>query len=195
MRTAACALAASLAIVGAQAAAPIAWAKDARLAQGDFRGKVPSNASDAAHSYVALDVSWECLEGRAQSRARATFDPELSWWRGGAANIWGGLEQGLSRTQLENRRTAADRDLDLLRHEQLHFDLTEIAARRIRREFEALPRICAAAGRNATVEAAVAEIERAWSDEQVTYDRETDHGTNQWKQREWDRRVARDLGL
>lgn len=194
MRTVACVLAASVAVNAIRAAAPIEWTATTALAQTDFRAKVPAAASDAAHSYVALDVSWECAEGAARWRSRAIFDPDRSWWRGTTGNIWGGIEQELSRTQLDNRRTTAERDRDLLKHEQLHFDLTELAARRIRRGFESATRLCLTAENNAGQQKAVAAIQQAWSDEQIRYDKETDHGVNQWKQREWERRVNRSLG-
>src|SRR5262245_25449483 len=159
MRTAVCVLAASIAAAGIRAAAPIEWTSSTTLSQSDFRARVPATASDAAHSYVALDVSWDCSEGRMQWRARATFDPDQSWWRGTTSNIWGGVEQGLSRTQLDNRKTANDRDRDLLKHEQLHFDLTELAARRIRRQFESATRVCMAPEHNAEMEKSVAAIQ------------------------------------
>src|SRR5262245_47932774 len=194
MRTTVCMLTASLMVAVTHAGAPIEWSAGTALAQTDFRAKVPAAASDAAHSYVSLDVSWECRDGRVQWRSRAVFDPDQSWWRGSTSNIWGGIEQGFSRTQLDNRKTAADRDRDLLKHEQLHFDLTELAARSIRRQFEWSTRVCMATERIAEMEKSVAEIQQAWSGEQIRYDKETDHGVNQWKQREWEQRVTRSLG-
>ncbi|MCM3879808.1 MAG: DUF922 domain-containing Zn-dependent protease [Vicinamibacterales bacterium] len=175
------------------AAGPIEWAESVKLTQADFRGKAPDSSADTAHSWVALDVTWECLEGRPRSHARAVFDPDQSWWRGGTPSLWGGIEDGLSRTQLDNRRTATERDRDLLRHEQLHFDLTEVAARRIRRQFDGLTRACATPGGNLEIEKGVAAIEAAWADEQRRYDKDTDHGVNQVTQRQWESRVRREL--
>jgi uncharacterized protein DUF922 len=175
------------------AAAPIEWSKNVKLTQRDFRGKVPASATDAAHSWVGLDVAWECREGEARSHARAIFDPDQSWWRTGTPSIWGGINEGLSRSQLENRRTAAERDQDLLRHEQLHFDLTELSARKIRRQFEDLPRACATPAGDSRISAAILDIERAWTDEQSRYDNDTDHGANRVTQRPWELRVLRQL--
>jgi uncharacterized protein DUF922 len=175
------------------AAAPIEWSKNVKLTQRDFRGKVPASATDTAHSWVGLDVAWECREGEARSHARAIFDPDQSWWRTGTPSIWGGINEGLSRSQLENRRTAAERDQDLLRHEQLHFDLTELSARKIRRQFEDLPRACATPAGDSRISAAILDIERAWTDEQSRYDNDTDHGANRVTQRPWELRVLRQL--
>jgi hypothetical protein len=182
-----------LAAAGAYAAAPIEWSKNVRLAQRDFRSTVPPSAIDTAHSWVGLDVTWECREGEARSHARAIFDPDQSWWRSGTPSIWGGIDEGLSRSQLENRRTAAERDQDLLRHEQLHFDLTELAARKIRKQLEDLSHACAAPGSGDRIGTAIADIERAWTEEQSRYDKDTDHGANRVTQRRWEMRVRRQL--
>ena len=183
-----------LAAACVDAAAPIEWSKNVKLTQRDFRSKVPASAIDTAHSWVGLDVAWECREGEARSQARAIFDPDQSWWRTGTPSLWGGINEGLSRSQLENRRTAGERDQDLLRHEQLHFDLTELSARKIRKQFEDLSRACATPAGDGRISAAVVEIERAWTDEQSRYDKDTDHGANRVTQRQWELRVLRQLG-
>lgn len=193
MKLAICVFASALAVISAYAAEPIEWSSTVKLAPMDFRNKVPPSATDGAHAWVALDVAWECRDGIARSHARATFDPDQSWWRGGTPNIWGGVEEGLSRSQLDNRRTSAQRDQDLLQHEQLHFDLTELAARKIRRELDDLARACTTPGSNDAIGNAVAAIEGAWSDEQARYDKDTDHGTNGVKQRQWELRVRKEL--
>jgi hypothetical protein len=193
MKLSVLALAPVVAVFSAYAAGPIEWSKDFTLTQQHFKGAVPRTATDAAHSFVALDVAWECRQGDASSRALATFDPDQSWWNAGAPNIWGGIGDGLSRSQIDNRRSAADRDRDLLRHEQLHFDLTELTARTIRRLFDDLPRVCRTPGSNTAMEKSVAAAERAWADEQAAYDRDTVHGTNLVAQRKWERRVQREL--
>ena len=185
------ACAAVVAVTVLHAGGPIEWAKDIKLTQQDFRRKVPASSTDTAHSWVGLDVVWECRDGKAIAHARAVFDPDQSWWRGSVPALWGGLDGGLSRTQLENRRTAAERDADLLRHEQLHFDLTELAARRIRRRLEGL--VCANPASERDLAAAISEIERSWNVEQARYDKETDHGANLPTQRQWEARVRRAL--
>jgi len=62
---------------------------------------------------------------------------------------------------MKHRQWAAFRrrlNQDLLRHEQLHFDLTELSARRIRTQFEDLPRLCATPAGDGPISAAVADI-------------------------------------
>jgi hypothetical protein len=178
----------------ASAAGPIEWSRNVKLTERDFRKKAPDSATDAAHSWVGLDVSWECREAEPHSHVVAIFDPDQSWWRTTTPSIWGGgVEEGLSRSQLDNRRTPAERDQDLLRHEQLHFDLTEVTARHIRKHLEQLPRVCAFPGSHAEIDTAIAQLQREWTAEQSKYDKETDHGANRVKQRQWELRVRREL--
>ena len=195
MKLAICVFASALAVISAYAAEPIEWSSTVKLTPNDFRAKVPPSTTDTAHAWVALDVAWECRDGKARSQARAVFDPDQSWWREGTSNIWGGVEEGLSRSQLDNRRTNAQRDHDLLQHEQLHFDLTELAARKIRRELDDLARACVTPGHNGAIGKAIAAIEAAWSDEQARYDKDTDHGTSRVKQRQWELRVGKELSV
>lgn len=155
---AACVLAAVLAASAVGAAAGqaasaygsevLAWSREIRLTKGHFKAKVPSAEREAAHSWVGLDVSWECREGRGSWYASAVFDPARSWWPPPIPGVFRGIiGDGMSRAELESRRTALQRDdEDLLRHEQLHFDLTELAARKIRQRLEGLQRACATPG-------------------------------------------------
>lgn len=202
---AACVLAAVLAASAVGAAAGqaasaygsevLAWSREIRLTKGHFKAKVPSAEREAAHSWVGLDVSWECREGRGSWYASAVFDPARSWWPPPIPGVFRGIiGDGMSRAELESRRTALQRDdEDLLRHEQLHFDLTELAARKIRQRLEGLQRACATPGATATIEKAIDDIERAWLDEQGAYDKQTDHGTNLVRQKQWELRVRRAL--
>lgn len=193
MKLAVCALAPVLAVAVLRAAGPIEWSSSAKLTPGDFQGKAPAASDHAAHSWVALDVAWECRDGKASSSIRAVFDPSQSWWRSTAPSMWGGVEEGLSRTQLDNRRTAAERDRDLLLHEQLHFDLTELAARKIRKTLDDLKTRCTTPAGSEGYADAIAAIEREWTAEQGRYDRETGHGTNPVVQRRWESRVRQEL--
>jgi hypothetical protein len=83
-------------------------------------------------------------------------------------------------------RTAAD-SARALRHEQTHFDLSEIHARRMRRYYTELIAPC---GRSTNdLEARVDQIERDEKTAQELYDRETDHGRATAPQLRWDKEV------
>ena len=91
--------------------ARIAWARDRSLTWTDFQAKAPAQAVEAAGSCVGFGVSWECVDAGITFVVKAAFDPAQSWVRAGS-------------------ETDA-----LLRHEQTHFDLTELFARRLRKQF------------------------------------------------------------
>ena len=173
----------------------IEWSKDARLSKDSFKATAPAVAVATAHGWVGLEVEWECREDKPISHARAVFDPAQSWWRSAAeGNLWGTVDvDSMSRSQLENRRTLAEREADLLRHEQLHFDLTELAARKIRQQLDGLQKACETPGATADIEQAINDIEHGWMDEQAAYDKQTGHGTNLVRQRQWELRVRRAL--
>jgi hypothetical protein len=204
MKIAACACAAVLVVLavhaaGEQAASAygndvLVWSKDVKLSREHFKAKVPPATREAAYGWVGLDVSWECRDGKGSWYATAVFDPARSWWPPAIPGLSRGLGAGMSRAEIESRQTAVRRDdEDLLRHEQLHFDLTELAARKIRRQLDDLQRVCTTPGAAAGIGKAIDDIERHWLDEQTAYDKETDHGINLPRQRQWDLRVRRAL--
>jgi hypothetical protein len=166
----------------------IEWSADRLLTVKDFKGKVPARAGDTSLSWVAIDSSWECDAGKASWRARAVFDPNRSFWREMNRNIW----------QEPNDRPPMawptdDGGRGLLAHEQLHFDLTEIWARKIRAVLETLPAACKTPGASHGVETAIAAIEREWLAEQQRYDKETGHGLDAARQKAWAAKTANAL--
>jgi hypothetical protein len=178
---------------GVYAASPIEWSKDYKLKPEDFRQRAPATATDAAHSFVGVEVAWECGETAEPPYARAIFDPEQSWWRGTAGNVWGSGDAALSRSQLEYSRSVSQRESDLLRHEQLHFDLTELTARKIRSLLTRLAEVCLDGTVEEEIRHPLSELERLWLDEQARYDSETGNGTVRGKQLQWEQRIQREL--
>jgi hypothetical protein len=81
----------------------------------------------------------------------------------------------------------------LLAHEQLHFDLTELWARRIRELFKTLPAACRTSGALHALDVTIAELERDWQDEQKRYDKETANGVDAGRQKAWAARTAKAL--
>ena len=171
----------------------IEWSSERKLMKSDFRGRVPAHAANTSLSWLKIDASWECEGGKLFATARATFDPSRSWWRAVGGDVWqsaGERASGASRTQVDARRSMVQRDVQLLQHEQLHFDLAEIAVRRIRSRFDDLSDACDAAGGTEAIQQAVVQIDRELEDEQRRYDRETNHGVNPVAQDQWRRRIA-----
>ena len=82
-------------------------------------------------SAISIDAAWECAAGALVSSARATFNPSRSWWRNAQGGVWGGVAERASSSQAQEgaRRNSMQRDMQLLEHEQLHFDIAEVGAR------------------------------------------------------------------
>jgi hypothetical protein len=165
----------------------VEWSDGRKLAVKDFRGNIPSRATETSLSWVAIEATWECQEGKASSQARAVFDPNRSWWRDAVPSLWHNVDDASLVASPDDGGRA------LLAHEQLHFDMTEVWARRIREEFKTLTVFCRTPAGPREFEKAIADLERQWQEEQQRYDKETSHGTDASRQRAWTEKVAKTL--
>jgi len=81
--------------------------------------------------------------------------------------------------------------VDLLLHEQKHFDLTEVYARKIRKQYASIKNPC-----NYELDD-LAEIYNVYLEElqvmQNQYDIETDHGIKKYEQKIWNEKIERAL--
>ena len=177
---------------------PIEWDKARPLTWEDFAGPVPPTAPediDAAAvsgtsfkwsftgpcTFNAKSKKWTCTLGKLTFTAIAVFDPNTSWVRPGG-------------------QTA-----ELLKHEQLHFDISEIFAREKRKEMAKLAKE-KLKGMGATAQAATTDLENKLKARikkicdkikkkedamQTKYDKETDHGRKAAEQAKWEAKVAR----
>lgn len=92
-------------------------------------------------------------------------------------------------------RSDGKNDRSLL-HEQTHFDITEVFARRLRRRLAGLEErgasdTAAELALRRRLQQELAASHRAWDDTQDRYDRETRNGRSRVKQRRWDKQVRR----
>jgi hypothetical protein len=142
-------------------------------------------------SSISIDAWWECERGALVAAARAMFDPSRSWWRNAGGSVWGsaGGRTSSSQAQQEARRNALLRDMQLLEHEQLHFDIAEVVVRRITARFAGFKSACAEAGGTDQIQQMVVQADRELQEEQQRYDRETAHGLNARAQEQWKRRI------
>ena len=89
--------------------------------------------------------------------------------------------------------TPADRDAQLLQHEQTHFDLAEVVARNIRRHLGELTDVCTRKNGTIPLAAVVEDFQRELDSEQERYDRETNFGTDVSEQFRWTNRAFKAL--
>jgi hypothetical protein len=149
-----------------------AWSRARRLTWNDFRGRPPGAGAEVAKTAYALFYAWKCRGDAFDFRVIAAFRPRQSWVKTIA----------LRDTVL--RRSA-------LRHEQTHFDLAEVHARRMRRYFGALGGACRKTDSELThLAEQLIDQEKA---EQQRYDAETNHGLQSDRQAAWSADVTRRL--
>ena len=150
-----------------------AWSAGRPLAWSDFQGSPPSEGSEGAKTSYTLYSGWKCRGDVFEFGVIAGFRPRQSWVKAIVLN---------DSTQ---RRT-------ILRHEQTHFDLAEVHARRMRRAYGDLAHPCART--NAELSALAERLAQEEKAEQRRYDDETNHGLLAEQQGAWNRDVARRLG-
>jgi hypothetical protein len=147
----------------------ITWSSTVSLTWDDFRGRPHLHSSVGAVTMSGISLSYEGTDGSMVATVKATFDKEESW---------------------VNMKAADDH---VLKHEQLHFDITELYARKLR---AALKRVNPATSRPDRV---IERLFDRYSDEskvyQEMYDKETDHSRNVKQQAVWDERIRRELAM
>jgi len=177
---------------------PIEWKASRPLRWSDFRAPVPdpspthaaltgctlSITTDVALSTRSQGNGWHCTLTLGPSRAIAAFQPSKSWAK------------------------PDDRTDALLAHEQIHFDLAHIQARRaaarLLREFGSRSFIGLGADEAAANAAARAKFDKAFAtltrEEHETlarrnreYDEQTAHGTKDADQKRWAEQIEREL--
>ncbi len=144
-----------------------AWTPKRPLTWKDFRGRTPRESPAAAETAYTLLHGVRCVGTAFEFRVVAAFRAEESWVRA-----------DLLQRPAESARA--------LRHEQTHFDLAEVHARRLRRYFTELVAPCAS---NADLSGAAGRFVRDEANAQAQYDNETDHGRKPSEQARWDKDV------
>ena len=144
----------------------VPWSKEDRLTWSDFRGKVPPAAVPAATTASGISYSYTANlihhEVHLDFKVHAFFYPRESWYK---------PEQC---------------DEITLSHEQLHFDIAELFARKMRHRLQNT-------SFSDNVKAEIRKIYKETLEElqkfQELYDWETDFSRNRGKQLEWNRKV------
>jgi hypothetical protein len=148
------------------------WDAGIPLTWDDFSGPRPENAQHDAETATGITaLTWTCVEGRlVVAGARAFF----------------------SRTR--SFATSDKTDADLLKHEQGHFDLTELSARQLRERLRGI----ACADREPeeiqeAVDLAASDTAQGFIEVSEWYDRETNHGRDKARQESWNQMLREQL--
>jgi len=150
----------------------VPWSAKRPLVWADFRATPPATSSAAAETAYTLFHGARCTRSRFEFLVVAAFRPKASWVR-----------PAVLKVPADSARA--------LRHEQTHFDIAELHARRMRRYFAEMLSPC-----QASTEQIQSLADRFIRDERATqerYDAETNHSREAARQSSWDKDVASQL--
>ena len=148
----------------------VLWSADKRLTWADFKGKIPPAAVPAATTASGISYSYTANlihhEVSLDFEVNAYFYPNESWYKPDIC------------------------DDVTLSHEQLHFDIAELFARKMR---DKLKRTSFSDNVKAEIRKIYKEILAELQEFQELYDWETDFSRNRGKQLEWNQKIAEAL--
>ena len=144
------------------------WSASRPLVLADFKGRPRPAETHAALTSATIVAQVACKSGQFTGHVQAAFDPSISWWR--------------------DPSTMTPK---LLRHEQLHFDITEVYARRLRQKLAAVRVPCAQLG--SAFERLSRGVYAEWEKAEEQYDRDTNHGLKPEQQTQWEAQVQKQL--
>jgi hypothetical protein len=144
----------------------IPWKEGSRLKWSDFEGKAKKNSLNEALTDSGMSIELKCDGKTSKAVVKCYFNPNISWTK------------------------STDSDY-LLGHEQLHFDITELFVRKLRKQLAKFGNDCEALSKHID-----AYYQRNYKDfvaYQDRYDRESKHSLNEEMQKFWEQKVAREL--
>lgn len=146
----------------------IYWNENAPLKWEYFSGKAKDTSTFDAEVFAEVRYTYQFNSANNYAfDVYAQVDPQTSWCKG------------------------AKQSAELLKHEQLHFDIAEVFARRIKQAFENYQY-------TENFSSEILEIFNQKKAEyhavQRRYDEETNHSTDKEKQRFWEQQIQNELG-
>jgi hypothetical protein len=149
-----------------------AWEAGRPLGWPDFSAAAPAVGDEGALTAYSVFYGARCTGEAFDFLAVAGFLPRESW-----------VKPDVVADSTKSAR--------MLRHEQTHFDLTEVFVRRLRKSFVDLYQPCRRT--TADLDTLVTGYLQAEKAEQQRYDAETSHGLVASAQATWDHQVASQL--
>jgi hypothetical protein len=147
-------------------APPIVWSATRRLTIADYLARPRPGDPLAASTSSDIKANAACRDFVFNGTVQATFDPNTSWFR--------------------NPQKATDA---LMRHEQLHFDITEVYARIMRQKLAVFATKVDCNKLQPAFNNLTKGVYGEWDREQNRYDQETNHGLNAVRQAAWEQQT------
>ncbi len=138
------------------------WSRNNRITWADFRGAPNKGSINGATSATGIIYSYRWSNGNILADTDAYFLRSRSWKK-------------------------VNQDLNILQHEQLHFDITRFHALRLKRALENIR--TTPANLHYAVQLVVDRIFEEKDEMQRKYDVETRHGSRLKQQAEWNRQL------
>lgn len=147
----------------------IYWSENQQLQWKDFKGLPKYQYRDISAITSSGIVHYKgCKDGKINYKVQAYFEKKESWVKA----------EALTKHHLE--------------HEQIHFDITELYARKLRKALSEREFLC---GEEAAFEVFVSAVLENWELEQQAYDMMTHHSMDKEQQKEWYYKIAMELAL
>lgn len=144
----------------------IHWESSAFLSWDDFQGRPNYKSHVSALTASAIEYSYECKGHTITYDVNAIFIPEESWVQSDAKTEY------------------------ILAHEHLHFNITEVFARKLRKALKEEVKSCRDTYK---IDRIARNVIKEWKAVQEQYDRDTHHSINEEAQASWEKKVERDL--
>lgn len=145
----------------------IKWSEDYKLTWADFQAKPKKNHVASAMSDITFSVSVHSEGKYLIVYIQPSFNPKGSWAK------------------------EEDRVDELLKHEQIHFDIYEVNARKMRQELQM--KKLTTANSQETVNNLMEKYGNLNIKVQERYDGETDHSLKKDKQEKWNEQITVEL--
>ncbi len=143
----------------------VLWQENKPLTKQHFRGPVDTKSKFMSNTNTTLNIRIVKQKG-VTTEVTTFFDPTKSWIKPTAT-------------------------MEVLKHEQLHFDITEIYARELRKKIKMLQKSSVDVDvLNAEIKLAFKQYARLMEKEQYRYDHETNHSIIVDMQKKWSDSVA-----
>lgn len=144
----------------------ISWSEDRKLTWADFKGKPNQSSPNEALTDSGMSIELKCDGTISEAIIKCYYNPKKSW-------------------------TKSTDSQYLLAHEQLHFDITELFVRKLRKELQKFGNDCQKLSSH--IEDYYNRNYKEFVKYQDAYDHETNHSLNKDKQAYWHKKVENEL--
>ncbi|HQV77342.1 MAG TPA: DUF922 domain-containing protein [Chitinophagales bacterium] len=142
----------------------IVWNENRKLTWNDFNAKPERSYPnmEEAQTVSSIEVGYTSTNKKIEITIAAKFYPNLSWHYSNINSSY------------------------ILQHEQLHFDITELYARMMRKQISEQVKSSKDKSKYNSI---VKKIMNNWDNEQNAYDDQTNHGANKTEQLKWENNI------